>query len=79
MEAVSVLLEGNTCPLKKAMQVVRLSSTPCPRCHPMKTFPDTEAKLDPIYAPDLRSGAESTLSRKGAESERCWGSDPVPP
>lgn len=28
---------------------------------PYKTFPYTEAKLDPIYAPHLRSGAENPL------------------
>lgn len=54
-----VLLEDNVCPLKA---VVGGGLFPLPAQMPSyETFPDTEAKLDPIYAPDLRSGAENTL------------------
>lgn len=38
------------------------SPTPPPaQMPPHETFPYTEAKLDPIYTPDLGSGAENTL------------------
>lgn len=56
--AMPVLLEDNACPLKA---VAGGLSPPPAQMPPYETFPDTEAKLDPIYAPDLRSGAENTL------------------
>lgn len=45
---------------------------------PCKTFLYTEAKLDPIYTPDLGSGAETpSRQRRRCWRERCGGLDPI--
>lgn len=62
------------CPLKASGS---LHPTPV-QMVPYKTFLYTEAKLDPIYTPDLGSGAETpSRQKRRCWRERCRGLDPI--